>query len=122
MPKNKKQIFKYIGYFVLIVLLIAYGVVMLKRQDEIGGIVGFGFGIFLLVAWLFNIREDMIDAKAREERKQKEPKVTEELAERISAMKADNQEIQAIKLVCKQTGMSLYDAKNYVDSIAAKTQ
>ena len=122
MPKNKKQIFKYIGYFILIVLLIAYGVVMLKRQDEIGGIVGFGFGIFLLVAWLFNIREDRIEAKKRAEREQKTPKTTEELAERVSAMKADNQEIQAIKLVCKQTGMSLYDAKNYVDSIAAKTQ
>lgn len=122
MPKNKKQIFKYIGYFILIVLLIAYGVVMLKRQDEIGGIVGFGFGIFLLVAWLFNIREDRIEAKAREERKQKEPKVTEELAETVSAMKAKNQEIQAIKLVREQTGMSLYDAKNYVDSISAKTQ
>lgn len=122
MPKNKKQIFKYIGYFILIVLLIAYGVVMLQRQDEVGGIVGFGFGIFLLVAWLFNIREDMIDAKAREERKQKEPKATEELAEQVSVMKANNQEIQAIKLVREQTGMSLYDAKNYVDSIAAKTQ
>ncbi len=122
MPKNKKQIFKYIGYFILIVLLIAYGVVMLQRQDEVGGIVGFGFGIFLLVAWLFNIREDMIDAKAREERKKKEPKATEELAEMVSVMKAKNQEIQAIKLVREQTGMSLYDATNYVDSIAAKTQ
>lgn len=122
MQKNKKQIFKYIGYFILIVLLIAYGVVMLLRQDQVGAIVGFGFGIFLLVAWLFNIREDMIDAKAREERKLKEPKATEELAEMVSAMKAKNQDIQAIKLVREQTGMSLYDAKNYVDSIAAKTQ
>ncbi len=122
MQKNKKQIFKYIGYFILIVLLIAYGVVMLLRQDQVGAIVGFGFGIFLLVAWLFNIREDMIEAKAREERKLKEPKATEELAEMVSAMKAKNQDIQAIKLVREQTGMSLYDAKNYVDSITAKTQ
>ena len=122
MPKNKKQIMKYIGYFILIVILIVYGIVMLQRQDEVGGIVGFGFGIFLLVAWMYNIRDDMIEAKKRKELQGKTPKTTEELAERVSAMKADNQEIQAIKLVCKQTGMSLYDAKNYVDSIAAKTQ
>lgn len=117
MQKKKKQILKYIVYFILIVLLMVYGVVMLQRRDEVGGIVGFGFGIFLLVAWIFNIREDMVAEKERLEREKKIPRATEELTEKVRAMKAVNQEIQAIKLVREETGMSLYDAKNYVDSI-----
>lgn len=117
MLKNKKRIMKYIGYFTLIVLLFIYGVVKLQNQDEVGVFTGFGFGIFLLVAWLFNIREDMIDAKKREALEDKAPKVTEELAEQVHALKKNNQEIQAIKLVREQTGMSLYDATNYVDGI-----
>lgn len=117
MLKNKKQIVKYIGYFILIVILIVYGIVMLQRQDEVGGIVGFGFGIFLLVAWMFNIRDDMLEAKKREELQGKAPKATEELAEQVRVMKKNHQEIQAIKLVREQTGMSLYDATNYVDGI-----
>ena len=117
MLKNKKLIMKYIGYFILIVLLFTYGVVKLQNQDEVGIITGFGFGIFLLVAWLFNIREDMIDAKKREALEDRAPKITEELAEQVRSMKKNNQDIQAVKLVREQTGMSLYDATNYVDSI-----
>jgi hypothetical protein len=69
--------------------------------------------------FIYNLKVDREEAEKRQELEAKAPKIPEDLPEKVRSMKAQSQEIQAIKLVREQTGMSLYDAKNYVDSIDA---
>lgn len=121
MKRNKKYfatIFKkYILPFIAGILFVAYAVCKLKINNEVGAILGFGATALLVVSFIYNLKVDKEEAEKRQELEAKVPQIPEDLPEKVRTMKAQNQEIQAIKLVREQTGMSLYDAKNYVDSI-----
>lgn len=123
MKHNKKffiTIFKkYILPLIAGILFVAYGVCELKINNEVGAILGFGATVLLVVSFIYNLKVDREEAEKRQELEAKAPQIPEDLPEKVRAMKAQNQEIQAIKLVREQTGMSLYDAKNYVDGIDA---
>lgn len=123
MKRNKKvfiTIFKkYILPIIASVLFVTYAVCELKINNEVGALLGFGATILLVAAFIYNMKVDREEAEKRQELEAKAPKIPEDLPEKVRAMKAQSQEIQAIKLVREQTGMSLYDAKNYVDSIDA---
>ncbi len=122
--KSNKKIFitilkKYVLPLIAGVLFVAYGVCELKINNEVGAILGFGVTILLVVSFIYNLKVDREDAEKRQELEAKAPQIPEDLPQKVRTMKAQSQEIQAIKLVREQTGMSLYDAKNYVDSIDA---
>ena len=118
MKKGVKEfIKKYVLPVIAGVLFVTYGVCELKINNEVGAILGFGATILLVVSFIYNLKVDREDKEKRQEAKA--PQVSDDLPEKVRAMKAQNQDIQAIKLVREQTGMSLYDAKNYVDSIDA---
>ena len=120
MKKSKKEfIKKYVLPFIAGVLFVVYGIWDLKGGDEIGALLGIGAGILVGIGLIYSWKMDQKEAKKRQELEAKAPQIPEDLSEKVRAMKAQNQEIQAIKLVREQTGMSLYDAKNYVDSIDA---
>jgi len=120
--KNNKKVFitifkKYILPFIAGILFVAYAVCELKINNEVGAILGFGATALLVVSFIYNLKVDKEEAEKRQELEAKVPQIPEDLPEKVRAMKAQNQDIQAIKLVREQTGMSLYDATNYVDSI-----
>ena len=123
MKRNKKfftTIFKkYILPIIASVVFVVYADCELKINNEVGAILGFGATILLVVSFIYNLKVDREDKEKRQELEAKAPQVSDDLPEKVRAMKAQNQDIQAIKLVREQTGMSLYDAKNYVDSIDA---
>lgn len=120
MKKGVKEfIKKYVLPVIAGVLFVTYGVCELKINNEVGAILGFGATILLVVSFIYNLKVDREDKEKRQELEAKAPQVSDDLPEKVRAMKAQNQDIQAIKLVREQTGMSLYDAKNYVDSIDA---
>lgn len=120
MKKSKMNFFKkHILPIIAVVLFVAYAIWDLQGGDEIGFLLGIGAAILVVVGLLYNWKVDQEDAEKLQELKAKEPKIPADLPEKVRAMKAKSQDIQAIKLVREQTGMSLYDAKNYVDSIDA---
>lgn len=121
MKRNKKffiTIFKkYILPVIAGILFVTYAVCELKINNEVGAILGFGATILLVVSFVYNLKIDREEAEKRQELEAKAPQIPEDLPEKVRAMKAQSQEIQAIKLVREQTGMSLYDATNYVNGI-----
>ena len=118
MKKGKKEfIKKYVLPVIAGVLFAVYGVWDLKGGDEVGGLLGIGAAILVAVGLIYNLKVDREEAEKRQELEAKAPQIPDDLPEKVRAMKAQNQDIQAIKLVRDQTGMSLYDATNYVDSI-----
>ncbi len=121
MKRNKKfftTIFKkYILPVIASVLFVTYAVCELQINNEVGAILGFGATALLVVSFIYNLKVDREEAEKRQELEAKAPQIPEDLPEKVRAMKAQSQEIQAIKLVREQTGMSLYDATNYVNGI-----
>lgn len=117
--KDKKKGFikKYLVFVVAGVLLIIYGICCFMYGNQLNGFTSLGFGLLMGVSIVYNWKDDQKRAEELRERAEKTPRVSEELKEKVLAMKAKNQDIQAIKLVREETGMSLYDAKNYVDGV-----
>lgn len=123
MKSNKKAVMnilkKYILPTIAGIVFVAYGIWDFSGGDQIGGLLGIGAAILVLVGLIYNLKVDREYTEQRQELEAKAPQIPDDLSEKVRSMKAQNQDIQAIKLVREQTGMSLYDATNYVDSIDA---
>lgn len=114
---KKKRTQKYVLTIIAAVLFVAYGIWALKDGNDVGGVLGIGTALLLVVSFVYNWKVDREDEEKRQELEAKAPQISEDLPEKVRAMKVKGHDIQAIKLVREQTGMSLYDAKNFVDSI-----
>ena len=118
MKKGKKAfVKKYILPIIAMIFFVVYSIWAINTENEVGGVLGIGTAILLVISFIYNWKQDRIDDQKRQELKNKEPQVSADLSEKVRTMKSKGQDIQAIKLVREETGMSLYDAKNYVDSI-----
>ena len=118
MKKSKIEwIKKYVLPIIAGVIFAVYGIWDLQGGDQVGAILGIGAAILVAVSLIYNLKVDKEEAKKQQELEAKAPQIPYDLPEKVRAMKAKNQDIQSIKLVREQTGMSLYDAKNYVESI-----
>lgn len=123
MKSNKKAVMNILKKYVLPtiagIVFVAYGIWDFSGGDQIGGLLGIGAAVLVLVGLIYNLKVDREYAEQRQELEAKAPQIPEDLPEKVRSMKAQNQHIQAIKLVHEQTGMSLYDATNYVEGIDA---
>lgn len=120
--RKKKQKKRYIITIVAGILFLAYGIWAMTRENDLVAVTAIGAAILLGISFVVYYKDDKKKEQERQTREEQAPVVTEELAEQVYRMKEKNQDIQAIKLVREQTGMSLYDAKNYVDGVSVKTQ
>lgn len=120
--RKKKQKQRYIITIVAGVLFLGYGIWALTRGDDLAAVTAIGAAILLGVSFVVYYKDDKKKEQERQTREEQAPVVTRELEEQVRQMKEKNQDIQAIKLVREQTGMSLYDAKNFVDGLSVKTQ
>ena len=114
---KKKKTKKYVLTLIATVLFIAYSVWALLDGNDVGGVLGIGTALLLVVSFVYNWKVDREDEEKRQELEAKAPQIPQDLPDEVRAMKAKGQDIQAIKLVRELTGMSLYDAKNFVDNI-----
>lgn len=120
--RKKKQKKRYIITIIAGILFLAYGIWAMTRENDLVAVTAIGAAILLGISFVVYYKDDKKKEQERQAREEQVPVVTEELAEQVYRMKEKNQDIQAIKLVREQTGMSLYDAKNYVDGVSVKTQ
>ena len=120
--RKKKQKKRYSITIVAGILFLAYGIWAMTRENDLVAVTAIGAAILLGISFVVYYKDDKKKEQERQAREEQAPVVTEELAEQVYRMKEKNQDIQAIKLVREQTGMSLYDAKNYVDGVSVKTQ
>lgn len=124
MNKSKKKrtmniLKKYVLPTIAGIIFLIYGVYDFKGGDQIGGLLGIFAAILVVVGLIYNLKVDKEEAQKRQELEAKAPQIPDDLPEKVRAMKAQNQQIQAIKMVREQTGMSLYDATNYVENVDA---